>query len=931
MTRRAAGSARRRHRADRSARTRRLGAALAHLPRQARADLWPLLVTVAVVAVVGAGASVGPRLLAATADETVRVAVDTTAASDLTVTAPFTDDFRIEGRAPRDTALIVKSNASRIDGALPDDLAPLFAAPLVTVSTVRLPLAIPDGQNEAVLRLAYVWDGADAAVDWVEGGAPVAAAPAEAWSDDSAWPVQVALSTEAAAALRVGVGDRINVSYPKRPIEVTVSGVFRPTDAGDPVWTQDRDLLAPVTRGSGRTARTEIAALLSAQSLPDARLSLDPLDTSTTYTLAVRSAAMTYGDLDSIVANLAKLEASPTSLDLIATGTRVTTSLDHTLLAAQARIRAGGAQAAVLLVGLVATGAAVLILAADVLTRRRAAVLVRHRARGASLPAIAASLLVESLALAAIGGALGLLLAALVRPGPPSWPWLVPVLAVVALAGPVLGTRAARASDGRRRPADRRQRRADGRVRTVRRVALEASVALLAVAGLTALRRRGVTASGGTGADLLLSAAPTLVAVAAAMLAYRALPALLRGSLAIARRFRGSGPLIAAARAQAAGAAALPFVALVLATTLLSFGATLTQTIRSGQVTGSWDTVGADVQVRTGSDPDLAATARVLAAADGVDLATALRVDDLVQLVGARSQDRVRVVAVDAAAYERLLATTPLADAPQLARLAGEPGAETDDPVPALVSPGLAGEGGAMSVLWQEHTIPLAVVGATPEFASSLSPSASAGQVEDTVVVSAAALALAAGEPVEADTLWVTGAGADAAVAGATTWADSTVTSRAQWLADRATEPLTSGLILLVASSIALLLAFAVVTVVLAASASAPERASTQATLRVLGLRLRAAASVALGELAPAVLVACLSGLALGAGLASVLIGPLTLRLVTGQAAEPALVLPWWVLAALVLLAGTVALVVAVESSARRRERLGQVLRVGSG
>ncbi|MGV8966293.1 MAG: ABC transporter permease [Cellulomonas sp.] len=918
------------HRSALPARSRRLGAALANLPRQARADLWPLIVTVALTAVIVAGADAGPRLLTATADETVRTTVDQSPHTALTVTSPFPDDFRVDGRRPTETATRVRDTARQIDEALPTGLASLFAAPVVTVSTIRLPLTVPDGHNEASLRLAYVWDGAEASVEWAEGGPPGGADPAALWSDDGTWPVQVAISTDAAAVLRIGAGDRIDVSDAGRtPLDVTVSGVFRATDVHDAVWSQVPDLLSPQTRGSGFTTRTEIAAYVSEQSLPDARMALDPPQTTTTYTLAATSSALSYHRLGSSVAQISKLEATPTSLGLTDPGVRVTSGLDQALLSAQARITAGGAQAAVLLVGLIATGTVLLLLAADVLTRRRAAVLSRHRARGASLPAIAVSLLVESLALAAAGGATGLLIAALVIRGAPSWPWLLPVLAVVAFAGPVLGTRAARASDGRRRPADRRQRRTDDRGRTVRRAALEASIALLAVAGMTALHQRGVTAGSGAGADLLLSGAPALVALAVALLAYRALPAILIGTLAAARRSRGAGPLLAAARAQAAGAAALPFVALVLATTLLSFGATLTQTIRSGQVTGSWDTVGADVQVRTEADPDGAATAHSLLSAGGVQLATAARVDDLVQIFGARDQVRVRVLAVDPAAYQQLLATTPPADAPQLAKLTGTP--TPGAPVPALVSLDLLGEHGPLSLLWQGHTIPITAVGVAPQPASALSASASADQLQDTVVVSSPALALAAGEPVEANTFWITGAGADAAVASLPAWTEAaTVTSRAQWLAARSTEPLTSGLILLVASSIVLLLAFAVITVVLAASASAPGRATTQATLRVLGLRLRATTAVALGELAPSVLVACVSGLILGASLAAALIRPLALRLVTGQASTPALVLPWWALAVLALLAGTVAVVVAVESSTRRRERLGQVLRVGS-
>ena len=49
----------------------------------------------------------------------------------------------------------------------------------------------------------------------------------------------------------------------------------------------------------------------------------------------------------------------------------------------------------------------------------------------------------------------------------------------------------------------------------------------------------------------------------------------------------------------------------------------------------------------------------------------------------------------------------------------------------------------------------------------------------------------------------------------------------------------------------------------------------------------------------------------------------------TGQAADPALAVPWWAAGPPLALVATVAVVVAVESSARRRLRLGQVLRVG--
>lgn len=154
------------------------------------------------------------------------------------------------------------------------------------------------------------------------------------------------------------------------------------------------------------------------------------------------------------------------------------------------------------------------------------------------------------------------------------------------------------------------------------------------------------------------------------------------------------------------------------------------------------------------------------------------------------------------------------------------------------------------------------------------------------------------------------------------------VLSRAQWLADRPSDPLAGGLLALVALIAAICAAFAAIVVVLDAAASAPERSRSLATARVLGLRGRDAARVAAGELLPPALVAAIGGVLLGVALVGALVVPLALRLVTGQANGPGVVLPWWAVVPVGLVAATVLVVVVVESSARRRDRLGQVLRV---
>ena len=97
---------------------------------------------------------------------------------------------------------------------------------------------------------------------------------------------------------------------------------------------------------------------------------------------------------------------------------------------------------------------------------------------------------------------------------------------------------------------------------------------------------------------------------------------------------------------------------------------------------------------------------------------------------------------------------------------------------------------------------------------------------------------------------------------------------------------------------------YATIVVVLAAAASAPGRARSLATARVLGLRHRDTTRVAAGELLPSILVAAVGGVLLGVVLVGALVAPLALRLVTGQAADPGVVLPWWAVVPVVLLGG---------------------------
>jgi putative ABC transport system permease protein len=177
--------------------------------------------------------------------------------------------------------------------------------------------------------------------------------------------------------------------------------------------------------------------------------------------------------------------------------------------------------------------------------------------------------------------------------------------------------------------------------------------------------------------------------------------------------------------------------------------------------------------------------------------------------------------------------------------------------------------------------------------------------------------------------LWAVGPGAAAAVTAAPGLDGTTVATRDAWLAAHRSEPLTVGVQRAAAAATLTLLALVALVVVLAAATSAPARGVTLATLRTLGLGGRDARLVTAGELLPGVLLAVVGGAALGAVVTRVVVGPLALRLVTGQSADPAAVWSAWAGAPVVVALATLAVTVVAESSLRRRERLGEVLRVG--
>jgi putative ABC transport system permease protein len=894
---------------------------------RAWADRGPLLLTGAVITLTTLLASAVPVLMPRTGDDAVRDAVHEAGRfGAVVVTAPIVPEADLEGNRirPGRTAEILTDTMENAKLPLGTELEAAMQPPIGTVTTNDLVLnGFGPGR---IIRLAYVTGRAGAPqVTWTQGEPPKSAVPEEEANSairkpDQEWPVQVGLSEATAAELKIGAGARINAQDgEKAGLDVRVSGIFRPIDPNDPAWQAAPKLLRPLIGADGTGTRIETAALLSADSLPDGRLAVPETEVDRVITFAPHPARLGWKTSESLAAAVVKLKAGSGSFGDDSSEFRWESGLDSVLTQARAQVLAAAEQASVLLVGLIGAAALVLLLAADLLVRRRALVLASVRMRGASLAGIGAELLIESIAVTAVGVALGLLASQLLAGGY-TWLWLLPAIAVAVLGGPVLGTRAAaRATQGRQAPANRSARQTARRTGQLRRLAMELAVVLIAAGAFAALHQRGVVSAtpDDAGGNLLSAVAPTLGAITGALILLRLIPLAVRLALNRAARYRGSLPLFAAARAAATAARPLPLIVLVVSCALLTFSLSLAATARTGQEQESWRNVGADARLDTNAA--VPALARKIAAEDGVSQVVSARVTDNVTLQSAASTTFVRLVLVDPAAFERLLEATPLPDTPQLDQLKGQVGSR----MPALLSTtdGFARSGSDLTLQWRQKPIPVTEVGPAPPVG------AGDGNV---MIVNAAAFA-AIGLEAAPNTVWVLGPRARAAtidVVGAD--AAGQVTGRSEVLATQREAPLPDGLFRLALASIAVLLLFGLLSVGLGAAGGAPARGEMLARLRTLGLQPGQARRVALGELLPPVVVGALGGLLIGVILARASLGRLALRLITGQATDPTLVVPWVSLVPVLLLGVAVAVVVGVESSLRRRERLGQILRAGN-
>ncbi|MEV6141523.1 FtsX-like permease family protein [Streptomyces sp. NPDC051992] len=682
--------------------------------------------------------------------------------------------------------------------------------------------------------------------------------------------VEGAVTEETAKALRAKPGSTITVpTQDGKRLTVRITGIVAPKHPGTAYWSAQPLLRTPALVPEPNLYPPRNYWTAAVLLPPDAA----PVLLATTgepemfWRFTPDASALTASRLAGLSSSIASLEGGPGLVRMRAlagSNATFTTDLDEILTGYATLRTAIGPIVTVAAVGIGAVAAVVVLMTAGLVGGRRRAELALLRARGGSLYGIGGRLFAETVVIAVPAAALGLLLAVpffdRARLGPSVvGPAAVAALVCLALPlGAVLPHRRPQLPGAREDLMDARPSR--------RRTVAELTALVLAVGAVVGLRRRG---TGDGGGDLLLSAAPVLVGLIAALVLVRLLPLPLRlASRAVARR-RGAVGFLSLARAgRGSAGGALPLLALLLALTTAAFGGSVLAGVADARDRAALHTVGADARISGVLDaaplPDR--LIRAVRAADGVREVAAVQVVSGVPLPADRDgtgrMKNTTVLGVDPAAYARLARSTGLGPFPA-DRLRSAGGAVAKGAaaskgavLPVIASPSVAAElgDGPRELSTPAGDLTVRVAGVVPRTA--------AVPDSDFLIVDAASLTRK-----QTTTLLVTGASPDAkALRAAARQAGEgfSVRLRSEERAAYVDTPLQKGAWAIYAAAIAAGAGYALIAVLLSLLRTAPERTALLSRLRTMGLTSRQGRRLLGLESLPQALLAAFGGVLVG-------------------------------------------------------------------
>ncbi|MEU8526967.1 MULTISPECIES: ABC transporter permease [Streptomyces] len=522
---------------------------------------------------------------------------------------------------------------------------------------------------------------------------------------------EAVVTVETAEALRIEPGAVVHVPGKNaQPVGIRITGIVEPSAPRSAYWSYEPTLRTPVYAAVPDAQGPEFyweAALLLAPDAADTILRTTG-GSDVYWRLAPASGHLTGRDVPELAAALNSLTRGPDLVrmrHMVGATTAVNSGLGDVVETFSGMRAAISPVVAVAAFGMGAVAAVVLAMTGGLFASRRYAELALLRSRGGSLSGIGVRLLGETTVTAVPAAALGLLLAVLAVDGSDSGaagsarflPALaaaggVALVAVVALP--------LRALYLHRRPQlhGARDDLVDARP-SRRRTVAELTLLVLAVGAVVALRRRGT----GDAGDHLVSAAPVLVALIAALVLVRLYPLPLRWAARPAARLRGAVGYLSLARAGRSSAnGALPLLALLVALTTTAFGGSVLAGVADARDRAAVLATGADARIASPVEwnPLPAGLERAVRGSAGVRDAVPVQIEYGVSLpsrvTGSVEAKNVTLVGVDPGRYARLARETDIGAFPEsLLRSTGSREGGRDRVVPVIASPAVAERLGA--------------------------------------------------------------------------------------------------------------------------------------------------------------------------------------------------------------------------------------------
>lgn len=471
-------------------------------------------------------------------------------------------------------------------------------------------------------------------------------------------------------------------------LAMSISGIIAPSDIGEEYWYGDPDLHQPRIEENPDFRIISATGLISPQDYASLTGRLRPAPARLTWRHFVSADLVENADVNRLLDDLEIFELRFTALAGNPLDFHVVTQLAD-LLESHLNQRAQTlAMVSTGIAGLLAAVTAVVLVLAVLMTNRQRFSTVLARSRGASAPQLTQTRLYEALIMVLPAAGLGFLAAHLAFSDTET---ALPYRATLALAGAAIGAIVASILPlaTRRLGAVLSESRIV-RTSSPRRLIAELLVVVLAVGSVILLRRRGqIGETGIDGIDLLLAAAPALIAAAAGLIAIRIYPVLIQALAWLGSKARGLVGFVGFRRIlQQKPGSRLPILAITICVATAGFSTVVRTSVDQGQEASSWQAVGGDFSIK-GHSPDVNLHPTV-------DLESFEEFGDVAQgttFPGARAEIGVTRIAIEATAidsdaYLALTDQAPVESAPlQSLALEPQPGMGTEEtPIPILVS-----------------------------------------------------------------------------------------------------------------------------------------------------------------------------------------------------------------------------------------------------